>query len=146
MFDSWLVIFPVAAVAALSLRIFASRRSLRVRTKLERWLRQCGFEPQRMERRWLTRGPFPDIRPAGVEHSGLLFHVRGRDRGGVPASGWVWLPSGWQWTSTERWRLHVDPNPDVKPRGIGTPVVAVALMAAAAVVLAIVSAIVGQHG
>lgn len=146
MFDPWIVIFAIAAVAALSLRVFASTRSLRVRAELERWLRHRGFEPQRMERRWLTRGPFPDIRPAGVNHSGLLFHIRGRDHGGVPASAWVWLPPGWQWTSHEDWRLHLDPSPDAKPRGIGTPLFAVVLTAAAAVVLTIVSAIVGQHG
>ena len=145
MFDRRLVMFALAAVAALSLRVFASRRSLRVRAELEWWLRQRGFEPQQMERRWLTRGPFPDIRPAGVKFSGLLFHIRGRDRGGLLASGWIWLPPGWQWASTEHWRLHLDPSSDSKPSGIGTPLFALVLMVSAAVVLVIVSAIVQQH-
>jgi hypothetical protein len=145
MFDVWLVIFAFAAVAALSLRVFASRRTLRVRAELERWLRQRGFEPQRMERRWLTRGPFPDVRPAGVKHSGLLFHIRGRDHGGAPACGWLWLPPGWQWASTEHWRLHLDQSSDSKPGGIGTPLFALVLVAAAAVVLVIVGVIVQQH-
>jgi len=97
-----------------------------------------------MERRWLTRGPFPDIRPAGVKHSGLLFHIRMRDRSGTPASGWLWLPPGWQWKSPEHGRLQLNSSVDPKPSGIGTPLFALALTAAA-VVLLLVSAIVQQH-
>lgn len=143
---SWLLLIAVAAVVALSVRLLALRRSLRVRAELGWWLRQHGVEAQQMERRWLTRGPFPDIRPAGVEHSGLLFHFRGRDRCGAPVSGWVWLPPGWQAASTEQWRLHWDPGPDVNLRGIGSPLFTAAMMAVAAAVLAIVTAVAVQPG
>jgi hypothetical protein len=145
MLDGWLVIIVVAAVAALSARVFASRRSLHVPVDIKRWLEERGFEPQRLERRWLTRGPFPDIRPAGVQHSGLLFHIHARDRSGALASGWLWLPPGWQWTSHEHWRLHLDPGPDQKPRGGGTPIFALILLAAAALVLLVMITIVRQH-
>jgi hypothetical protein len=128
MFDSWPLIIAVAVVIALSTRVFASCKSLRVPVEIVLWLRQRGFEPQRMERRWLTRGPFADIRPAGVKHSGLLFHIRARNRSGALASGWIWLPPGWQWASPEHWRLHMGPSSDSKPSGIGTPLFALLLM------------------
>ena len=142
MFHSWLLMFAVAAVAV---QVLVILRWLRVPPELERWLQQRGLQPQQMERRWLTRGPFPDIRPAGVKLSGWLFHIRVLDPNGMPASGWVWLPPGFS-PSPERWRLHLDPSLDSKPSGIGTPLYAVVLAAAFAAVLLVVTAIMKQHG
>jgi hypothetical protein len=141
----WPLIVAIAVVIAVSVRVYASWRSLRAPAEIERWLRQRGLEPQRMERRWLTRGPFADIRPAGVEHSGLLYYLRALERGGAPVTGWIWLPPGWQMMSSERWRLHMNPGGASKPGGVGTPLFALMLLVAAAVVLAVVSAIVQQH-
>lgn len=140
----WPLIVAVAVVIAVSVRVYASWRSLRAPAEIERWLRQRGLEPERMERRWLTRGPFADIRPAGVEHSGLLFHLRARDHTGAPVTGWIWLPPGWQLMSSERWRLHLSPGDTSRPVGVSTPLFTLMLMAAAGVVLAIVSIIVQQ--
>lgn len=142
MFNSWLVIFAVAAVAV---QVLVMVRWLRVPPELERWLQQRGLQPQQMERRWLTRGPFPDIRPAGVKLSGWLFHIRVLDQSGMPASGWVWLPPGFS-PSPERWRLQLDPSLDSKPGGIGTPLYVLVLAAAGAAVLLVISAITHQPG
>lgn len=140
-----IVAVAVALVVALSVRVYASRRSLRAPAEIAQWLRQRGIEPERMERRWLTRGPFADIRPAGVEHSGLLFYLSARDHAGAPVTGWIWLPPGWQMMPSERWRLHMSPRGTSPPGGIGTPLFALMLAAAAVVVLVVVGAIVQQH-
>lgn len=140
----WETRIAVAAFAAVLLVVFVCRRLLRAPPTLGPWLEERGLELQRMERRWLTRGPFPDIRPAGVQHSGWLMHVLVRDRGGKLASGWVWLPPRWRWESPGRWRLHVDPGADSTPRGIGTPLFMAMLAAAGACVLLVVYAIVLQ--
>ena len=139
------LIVAVALVIAVCVRVYASSRSIRAPAEIERWLRQRGLELQRMERRWLTRGPFADIRPAGVEHSGLLFYLRAQDHAGAPVTGWLWLPPGWQLMSPERWRLHMNAGSASPPGGVGTPLFTLMLLAAAAVVLAAISAIVLQN-
>lgn len=141
----WQTKMAVAAFAALLLVPLGGWRLLRMPATLRPWLEERGLRPQRMDRRWLTRGPFPDIRPAGVQHSGWLVHILGRDCSGTLVSGWVWLPPRWRWTSPERWRLHLDPDVDPKPGGIGTPLFTTMLAAAGLVVLLVVYAIVQQH-
>lgn len=141
----WETRVAVAAIAAISLVVLVCWRLLRAPPTLGPWLEERGFQLQRMERRWLTRGPFPDIRPAGVQHSGWLMHILVRDRSGELASGWVWLPPRWRWTSPECWRLHLDPGSDSKPGGISTPLFTTMLAAAGVFVLLVIYAIVRQH-
>jgi hypothetical protein len=108
-------------------------------------VQQRGFQLQRTEHRWFTRGPFPDIRPAGVKQSGWLFHVLVRDSSGALASGWVYMPPAWR-PSPEQWRLQLDSSPDSKPSGVGTPLYALCLTAGPAVMLLVVIAIRQLHG
>ena len=141
----WQTKIAVVAFVAAALVVLVSRRLLRTPPMLQPWLAERGFELQRMERRWLTRGPFPDIRPAGVQHSGWLVHFLARERSGKVVSGWVWVPPRWRWASPDRWRLHLNPSAVSKPGGIGTPLFMSMLATAGAAVLLVVCAIVLQH-
>jgi hypothetical protein len=141
----WQTRVTVAAFVTALLVVLVSRRVLRAPPTLGPWLEERGFRLQRMEPRWLTRGPFPDIRPAGVQHSGWLVYFLARERSGKVVSGWVWLPPRWRWASPEHWRLHLEPGVVSKPGGIGTPLFMSMLATAAAAVLLVVYAIVQQH-
>lgn len=141
----WQTEVVVVATVAVLLVVLLSRRLLRAPPTLGPWLEQSGLRLQRMERRWLTRGPFPDIRPAGVQHSGWLMHILVRDRGGKLATGWVWVPPRWRWESPERWRLHMDDGVVPQPGGIGTALFMTLMAVAMVAVLLVIYAIAQQH-
>jgi hypothetical protein len=81
--------------------------------RLRRLLERDGFSVRRMERRWLTRGPFPDMRPPGAKHSSeWLIRVVAEDREHQPRSGWVRWRRRWPWETQDRWAVSWDATAD----------------------------------
>ncbi len=140
-----LALLVVVAVLVALVRLGAIRGPRGSTARVERWLGEQGWQVRHMERRWLTRGPFPDILPAGVKHSGLLYRVEVVDADGQARTGWIALPPGWQWQPTDRWRLQWDAEGATARRGLSTPAFWLLLLVAAAAVLLVVLAIVASQ-
>lgn len=135
----------VVAVLVALVRLGAMRGPRGSTARVERWLREQGWQVRHMERRWLTRGPFPDILPAGVKHSGLLYRVEVVDADGQARRGWIALPPGWQWQPTDRWRLQWDAEGAAGRQGLSTTAFLLLLAVAAAAVLLVVLAILASQ-
>jgi hypothetical protein len=81
-------------------------------SRVRRLLEQEGFSVRQMERRWLTKGPFPDMRPAGMEHhKEWLVRVVAVDREHRPRAGWVRWRRKWPWEAADTWAAHWDEGP-----------------------------------
>lgn len=128
----------VVAVVAMAIRLSAMRGPRGSTARVRRWLAEQGWHVKRMERRWLTRGPFADIHRAGLKHSGLLYRVEVVDPEGRSRTGWIALPPGWQWLPTDRWRLQWHDGGPAPPPGLSTRAFSLLLLVAMAAVWLVV--------
>jgi len=81
-------------------------------SRVRRLLEQEGFHVRQMERRWLTRGPFPDMRPPGSSHhKEWLVRVVADDRELRPRAGWIRWHRKWPWEAADTWAVHWDEGP-----------------------------------
>src|SRR4030067_1109201 len=113
---SLLFLAPVlfVALAVPFLAVWAPLRAIRGRASLQRSLEQEGYRVRRVELRWFTRGPFTDMRPAGLKHSDWLYRVVAEDREWRPRVVWIrWRP-GWPWQPADRWQLRGVGRPDLR--------------------------------
>jgi hypothetical protein len=103
------VLFGALAVLRIS-RLVANE--LTWASRIRQLLEREGFTVQRMERRWLTRGPFPDLRRPGTRNfREYLVRVIALDREHRRVAGWVrWQPP-WPWTKHEQWAVQWDAEP-----------------------------------
>ena len=107
-------------------------RHLTWASRVRRLLEHEGFHVRRMERRWLTRGPFPDMQPPGLKHhKEWLVRVVGVDREHRPRAGWVRWHRKWPWEAADRWAVRWDEGPSsevwgdepvARKRGLSTAV------------------------
>ena len=110
-------------------------------------LEQQGFRVQRMERRWLTRGPFPDLKPPGTKnHTEWLVRVIADDPAGTRRGGWVRWRKKWPGESGDRWAVQWDEEPwgsSVRrgTKGLSTAAFYGLMLAAMAVVVSVIAAI-----
>jgi len=135
----------VVLVVAVAVRLSAMRGPLGSAKRVDRWLRDQGWHVRRMERRWLTRGPFPDLPPAGVKHSGLLYYLEVAGPDDRRRTGWIALPPGWQWLPTDRWRLQWGEGEPASPSGLSTRSFLLLLLMALAAILLVVVTIARSH-
>jgi hypothetical protein len=78
-------------------------------SRVRRLLEHEGFIVREMERRWLTRGPFPDLRPPGLKHhKEWLVRVVVEDRAHLPRTGWVRWRRKWPWEAADTWAVRWD--------------------------------------
>ena len=71
-----------------------------------------GFTVRHLERRWFTRGPFPDMRLPGTKGSMewlIRFVAEGRDHQG--RGGWIRWRRRLPWQTADRWAIHWDTLP-----------------------------------
>ena len=115
----------------------------RIRALLE----QQGFRVQRMERRWLTRGPFPDLKPPGTKnHTEWLVRVFADDPAGTRRAGWVRWRRKWLGEREDRWAVRWDEEPwgssaSQRTKGLSTAAFYGLMLAAMVVVFSLVAAI-----
>jgi hypothetical protein len=117
------------------LAVWFPYRAMRGRARLRRMLEDQGYLVERMELRWLTRGPFSDMVPAGLKHSNWLYRVRVVDREARPRVAWIRWCQGWPWQSDDRWQLHWAEDQAPHARGVATPVFAAIVVSTMAVIL-----------
>ncbi len=80
----------------------------RVRGLLERE----GFTVRHMERRWFTRGPFPDLKPPGTKfHKEWLVRLVAVDREHRPRAGWLRWHRRRRWEAADKWAVQWDDVP-----------------------------------
>ena len=84
-------------------------RHLTWASRVRRLLEQEGFTVRQMERRWLTKGPFQDMRQPGTKHhKEWLVRVVAEDREHRPRAGWVRWRRKWPWESADTWAVRWD--------------------------------------
>jgi hypothetical protein len=100
-------------------------------SRVRRLLEQDGFNVQHMERRWFTRGPFPDLRLPGMKfQKAWLVRIAGRDRELRPRSGWPRWKRRWPWERADTWAVRWDDvpwsgqwdGPDAQKKGLSSRV------------------------
>jgi hypothetical protein len=120
------------ALAVPFLAVWVPVRAMRGRARLRRVVEAQGYRVRRMELRWLTRGPFATMRPAGLKYSDWLYRVVAEDRETTPRVAWIrWRP-GRPWQPDDHWELQWDDNPDGKPGGIPTAIFGAMMLAGTA--------------
>lgn len=130
----------VVAVAVPFLAIWVPIRAIRGRSRLRRTLEEQGYEVRRMELRWLTRGPFADMRPAGLKYGDWLYRVLAEDGDNRLRVAWIrWRP-GRPWQSEDHWELRWDENADAKPRGLPTALFCTLLLAGTVTMIVLIYA------
>lgn len=144
--DTTLVVLIGVAVLAVVVRIISIEGPNGSTARVGRWLGEQGWQVRHLERRWLTRGPFPDIRPAGMRHSGLLYLVAVVGPDGRSRTGWVAIPPRWHWRRTDRWRLQWETEGASAPRGLSTLTYRLWVLAAMAAVLLVAQAVARGDG
>jgi hypothetical protein len=144
---------PVAAIGLLVLLAiaFTVYRSVSMESSWEAHIRalleQQGFRVQRMERRWLTKGPFPDLRPPGTKnHTEWLVRVIVDDPSGTRRAGWVRWRRNWPGEQEDRWAVRWDEEPwgasaRQRTKGLSTAAFYGLMLATMAVVFSLVAAI-----
>jgi hypothetical protein len=114
-FDDSAAAFVVLAAMALFFVVangFILHRHLTWAPRVRRLLEQDGFHVRHLERRWLTRGPFPDMRPPGLKHhKEWLVRVVAEDRELRPRAGWVRWHRKWPWEAADKWAVRWDEEP-----------------------------------
>lgn len=86
--------------------------AIRWPARIRHLLAQDGFTVRHLERRWLTRGPFPDMRRPGTKGAMewlIRFVAEGRDH--QPHGGWIRWRRRLPWESADRWAIHWDTLP-----------------------------------
>jgi hypothetical protein len=115
-------------------------------SRIRQLLAQAGFSVRRMERRWLTRGPFPDLTPPGLKHhKEWLVRVVAEDAAHHTRAGWVRWHRRRPWESADAWAVHWDQVPwsgewdGAQAKGLSTRVFFIAVhgLAAAATLAAV---------
>lgn len=133
------VLTGAIVVASLTLSTWRLRRLARARDELALELERQGFRGAHLRLRWLTRGPFPDMRLPGTRHATEhLFRVVARDTAGFIRTGWIRWKGRWPGQAANRWTLRWDDGRAVA-RGIPTGAFAGMLAAGMAVVLVLVT-------
>jgi hypothetical protein len=118
-------------------------------SRIRRLLDQEGFRVRHLERRWLTRGPFPDLKRAGTKgHTEWLVRVVAEDREHRPRAGWVRWRRKWPWEAVDTWAVHWDEAPwnaaaSARASGLSTRVFFTLLLIATAVMMVIITKIWG---
>jgi hypothetical protein len=86
--------------------------------RVRRLLEQEGLRVRHMERRWLTRGPFPDMRlPGARRHKEWLVRVVVEDREQRPRAGWIRWQKKWPWQAADTWAVRWDDGQSSEPWG-----------------------------
>lgn len=94
-------------------------RAVRARARLRGMLEEQGHRIRRMELRWLTRGPFTELPPAGMKGGGWLYRILTEDVERKRRVAWIRYHLRWPWQD-DRWELRWDESGEVKPRGLPT--------------------------
>jgi len=116
------VVLPVMAFFFAVANGFVLHRHLTWAPRVRRLLEAEGFHVRDMERRWLTRGPFPDMRPPGVKHhKEWLVRVVAEDRERRPRAGWVRWHRKWPWEAADTWAVRWDEGPSSELWGAAPP-------------------------
>lgn len=142
---------PLAAIGLLLLLAigFTVFRAVSMESSWEARIRglleQQGFRVQRMERRWLTRGPFPDLRPPGTKnHTEWLVRVMADDPSGTRRAGWVRWRRNWPGEGSDRWAVQWDEGPwnsSARTKGLSTAAFYGLMLIAMAIVAAVIATI-----
>ncbi len=111
----WLVFFGALPVLALAL---VARGLLVDRRRLRPWLEERGYRLRRAQMRFLTSGPFQDIRLPGTKHGDSLYRVIADDGEGRERVLWVRMPARAPWARSD-WELRIDDAPERTRRGLG---------------------------
>jgi len=114
-FDDSAAAYVVLAAMALFFAVangFILYRHLTWASRVRRLLEQEGFTVRQMERRWLTKGPFSDLRRPGTRHhKEWLVRVAAVDREHRPRAGWVRWRRKWPWEAADTWAVQWDEGP-----------------------------------
>jgi outer membrane lipoprotein-sorting protein len=92
----------------------------RVRNSLER----LGFRVRHMERRWFTKGPFPDLRIGRSLNKEWLIRISADDAQNRPREGWVRWQGRHLWQKADTWAVRWDDQPALatqETQRTGTP-------------------------
>jgi hypothetical protein len=118
-------------------RVIDGRRELRAA------LARDGFKVQELELRWLTRGPFSDMRLPGSQNASgqYLYRVTAEDRGGRRHTGWIRWRMPWPWQPADPWTLKWDDEPWRKSKGLSSVQFYAIVLVPPAIVLGIAAAI-----
>jgi hypothetical protein len=91
---------------------FILYRHLTWASRVRRRLEHEGFQVRHLERRWLTRGPFPDLRSPGLQHhKEWLVRAVAVDREHRPRAGWIRWRRKWPWEAADTWAVRWDEGP-----------------------------------
>jgi hypothetical protein len=116
-------VLTAIAILVIVMSAFTLNLHLSWASRVRRLLEHEGFTVRRMERRWLTRGPFPDLRPPGVNrHTEWLIRVDAVDREHRPRAGWVRWRKKWPWDAADTWTVRWDDAASPRTPGLSTGV------------------------
>ena len=131
---SGLILYVVLAGAPVMLLVAGLWGRVRDRRSLGTWLEARGYRPRVVEARYLTSGPFENIRTPGAKHGDTLYRVLATDTAGVAQVLWVRIPTTLLRGRSMQWELRRDDAPERTRQGLRTPGFAVLLVALIAMV------------
>jgi hypothetical protein len=114
------ILFLVLAGTPVALLAAGLWGRVRDRRRLGTWLEARGYRPRVIEARYLTPGPFENIRAPGTKHGDTLYRVLATDVAGAEQVLWVRIPTRLLGQATG-WELRRDEAPERTPAGLRTP-------------------------
>lgn len=133
-----LVFGGLVLLVAVSANAWSIRHAVRGRGEIRARLARDGFIVREMELRWLTRGPFPDMRPTGMRNSpDRLYYIVVDSPTGKRQTGWVRWRFHWP-GQPDRWSVHWNDAAEPKRQGLSTVLFYSLVLAAMAIVISLI--------
>lgn len=135
-----LVFGALIAIASVAAHAWSLRRLTLGRSEIRAALTRDGYTVHEIELRWLTRGPFPDMRTTGTRNSReRLYYVVADDAAGRRRTGWVRFRPRWPGQAADRWSVHWNDASSAKRSGLSTAQFWLLLLALLAGVLPLIA-------
>jgi len=131
-----LTFLGLVVLASLAVHAWSIRGVQRGRDEIGAALARDGYVVRSIELRWLTRGPFPDMRPPGVRNSPeCLYYIVADDPSGRQRTGWARWRTRWPGQAADRWKMHWNDDRGAGRRGLSTMQFATTVLLGAALVM-----------